>query len=192
MSKGFSVAVDREALVQEIAGLIRTWQRAIDDHDELVASRLGINRTDLRCLDAVMELGEGSAGEVGALARLSPATTTDALTRLERAGLVERRRDPRDRRRVLVHPTPAAVTAGREAYATLDEGGRRLLAELSDEQTVGVRDFLRGARALQEAATAALRAAPPPRLPRAARAQETPGPGARGGVSPDAPPRDTR
>lgn len=160
MSKGMSVEDDPAALAAEIAGLVRAWQRAIDAHDDLVASRLGINRTDLRCLDAVLELGEGSAGAVGALARLSPATTTDAVTRLERAGLVERRRDPHDRRRVLVCSTAAAIAAAREAYAPLGEGGERLLRGLSREQTVAVRDFLRGALALQEEVTAAL-AAPP-------------------------------
>jgi MarR family transcriptional regulator, organic hydroperoxide resistance regulator len=44
-------------------------------------------------------------GDIGARLHLDTGTLTPLLKRLERAGLVARRRDPADERRVLVEPT---------------------------------------------------------------------------------------
>jgi len=48
-----------------------------------------------------------TVGEIGARLRLDSGTLTPLLKRLERAGLVARRRDPADERRVVVTVTPA-------------------------------------------------------------------------------------
>lgn len=82
--------------------LRRLIAQAVATH-EAVAVSLGINPTDLRCVQLV-------AGEPGItpsrLAELSGLTTgaiTGVLDRLERAGFVVRASDPADRRRTLVH-----------------------------------------------------------------------------------------
>jgi DNA-binding MarR family transcriptional regulator len=46
-----------------------------------------------------------TVGEIGARLYLDSGTLTPLLKRLEQAGLVQRRRDPADERRVLVEPT---------------------------------------------------------------------------------------
>jgi hypothetical protein len=42
-------------------------------YDELVAARLGINRTDLRCLDLLHETGTMSAGQLAVGSASPPA-----------------------------------------------------------------------------------------------------------------------
>lgn len=69
-------------------------------YDELVAARLGINRTDLRCLDLLHETGNMSAGQLAVGSGLTTGATTRMLDRLERIGYIRRLPDRDDRRRV--------------------------------------------------------------------------------------------
>jgi DNA-binding MarR family transcriptional regulator len=69
---------------------------------DLVATRVGLNSTDLECLDLLYLAGATTAGRLSAHTGLTTGATTAAIDRLERAGFVARRRDPNDRRVVLV------------------------------------------------------------------------------------------
>lgn len=98
---------DRRA---ELAGLIRQYQRDSDAFDQAVADRLGLNRTDLRCLDLLFELtanGESvTPKSLAETACLTPSTLTNILDRLERARYVRRVRDLENRRQVHLEITP--------------------------------------------------------------------------------------
>jgi DNA-binding MarR family transcriptional regulator len=69
---------------------------------DLVATRVGINSTDLECLDLLQLAGPTTAGQMSAHSGLTTGATTAVIDRLERAGFVRRRRDPEDRRVVVV------------------------------------------------------------------------------------------
>lgn len=69
---------------------------------DLVATRVGVNSTDLECLDLLYLAGATTAGRLSAHTGLTSGATTAVIDRLEHAGLVTRRRDARDRRVVLV------------------------------------------------------------------------------------------
>jgi len=69
---------------------------------DLVATRVGINSTDLECLDLLQLAGSTTAGQMSAHSGLTTGATTAMIDRLERAGYVRRRRDAADRRVVVV------------------------------------------------------------------------------------------
>jgi DNA-binding MarR family transcriptional regulator len=69
---------------------------------DLVATRVGINSTDLECLDLLQLAGPTTAGQMSARSGLTTGATTAMIDRLERAGYVRRRRDAADRRVVVV------------------------------------------------------------------------------------------
>src|SRR5215204_1177019 len=69
---------------------------------DLVATRVGINSTDLECLDLLQMAGPTTAGGMSERSGLTTGATTAMIDRLERAGFVRRRRDPGDRRVVVV------------------------------------------------------------------------------------------
>lgn len=69
---------------------------------DLVATRVGINSTDLECLDLLQLAGPTTAGQMSSHSGLTTGATTAVIDRLERAGFVRRRRDPKDRRVVVV------------------------------------------------------------------------------------------
>jgi DNA-binding MarR family transcriptional regulator len=142
---------EREALLWEVARAVAQLQSATYLVDEAAAGRLGINRTDLRVLGLLLEHGAMTAGRVGAAAGLSPAATTVALDRLERAGYAQRLRDSADRRSVLVEPLPVARAQIEQLYGPVGREGMERLTRYSDEQLALLRDFLAEGYRLQVA-----------------------------------------
>ena len=71
-------------------------------HSQAIARRIGINSSDLECLDLIVMDGPATAGEIGRRTGLTSGAVTGLIDRLERQGLVERTADARDRRKVLV------------------------------------------------------------------------------------------
>ena len=70
---------------------------------QFAADRIGINATDLNCLNILSFSGQMTAGELARATGLTTASITGVLDRLEEAGYVRRERDSKDRRRVVVH-----------------------------------------------------------------------------------------
>jgi DNA-binding transcriptional ArsR family regulator len=69
---------------------------------QAAADRIGLNATDLNCLNILSFSGELTAGELARETGLTTASITGVADRLEEAGYVRRERDPRDRRRVVI------------------------------------------------------------------------------------------
>src|SRR5262249_12256587 len=83
---------------------------------QVSAERIGINATDLNCLNILALSGHLTAGELARRTGLTTASITGVLDRLEDAGFVRRQRDSQDRRRGVVYldaaPGPRGVAPG--------------------------------------------------------------------------------
>lgn len=88
-----------------------------------------------------------TVGAIGAELQLDSGTLTPVLKRMEQAGLVHRRRDPQDERRVLVEVTPsgwelrtraAGVPAAIAARFGMDEAALRRLKRDLERITAGI------------------------------------------------------
>jgi DNA-binding MarR family transcriptional regulator len=148
----------RQALVAAIGMATQAFQRSTDAFDDTVAQRLGLNRTDLRCLDWLVD-GPKTAGQLAAATGLTSAATTTLLDRLERRGLVRRVRDAADRRKVLVEMTELGWQQTNEFYVPLAQEGARMLAQYTDAQLTAMRDHLLAATALIDRHRAHIRGA---------------------------------
>jgi DNA-binding MarR family transcriptional regulator len=73
--------------------------------DTRAAEALGVNLTDLHCLNIVENRGGVTAGALAAEAGLTTGAVTGVVDRLERAGYARRVRDATDRRRVQIEVT---------------------------------------------------------------------------------------
>jgi DNA-binding MarR family transcriptional regulator len=69
---------------------------------QAAADRVGLNATDLNCLNILSFSGEMTAGELARATGLSTASITGVADRLEEAGYVHRERSLKDRRRVVI------------------------------------------------------------------------------------------
>jgi DNA-binding MarR family transcriptional regulator len=87
---------------------------------------------------------------------LTPAAVTALIDRLEARGLVRRRPDTRDRRKVLVEATDKTHDLILETYAPTARAGLELLASYSLDELATIRHFLEEVLALQQRMTAVL------------------------------------
>jgi DNA-binding MarR family transcriptional regulator len=147
----FVRAATREDVLAEVTEELRLSGVTNDIADQVIADYLGLNRTDMRCLDIIERLDGVTAGQLASEAGLSTGAVTTVLDRLERSGFARRVPDPGDRRRVLVELTPAARRDLEELYAPLADATLRQLESYSTDEISLVRDFLRDNRRLNEA-----------------------------------------
>lgn len=84
-------------------------------------------------------------GKMSARLMVHPASVTNTIDRLERSGLVRRRRDERDGRRVLAEITPEGRRLAEQATVPLNRSAFGL-AMLDDDQVALVNALLRRVR----------------------------------------------
>jgi DNA-binding MarR family transcriptional regulator len=162
---------DRKARLEAIEQRIREVTRLTLVFSQQMASQLGVSTTDLECLNLVAGGADVTAGALAMKTGLTTGAITGAIDRLEQAGLVERRKDDTDRRKVIVveksatwraHPssglmrkTVAGVLAhyddeqlaflGR-ALADLCEAGKTVLASMRADEKPEASASARGRR----------------------------------------------
>jgi DNA-binding MarR family transcriptional regulator len=131
--------------------LIRLLQAYTTESARLAAEfsgRHGLHTTDLHALIAVLNAdGRGTpltAGRLGTHLGLSSGATTALVDRMERHGYVERVKDPRDRRRVVLTYGEAAARMGRAFFGPLGADMDALLAGFAPEELAAVERFLVG------------------------------------------------
>jgi DNA-binding MarR family transcriptional regulator len=108
------------------------------------AERIGINVTDLNCLNILSMRGSMTAGELARETGLTTASITGVLDRLEEAGFVRRERDTQDRRRVVVRLIPGRGMrdVGRVFHPVVT-AWRSVAAQYTDEQLETILAFQR-------------------------------------------------
>ncbi|MFE3260899.1 MarR family winged helix-turn-helix transcriptional regulator [Nocardia sp. NPDC059091] len=124
-------------------------QAAVDDVDQAAATVLGVNRTDLRCLEVLVR-GESTPGALAAELGLTSGSVTTMLDRLAKLGHVTREPEPGDRRKVLVRITPATMARAWEIYGPIAEEGAAEMAGSSATELRTILDFLTRSRELQQ------------------------------------------
>ena len=146
---------NKRQVFEQLLAELRGSQSATARFDQAVADAAGLNRTDMRILDALDREEAVPAGRLAEVTGLSSGAMTTELDRLERAGYARRARDAGDRRRVLVELTERAATLQRfyaehAAYAErlcrpdiLTDFGLRTLS--SEHPQFSARAYHRGA-----------------------------------------------
>jgi DNA-binding MarR family transcriptional regulator len=102
-----SSRITKQARIDALVDAFRANGNLDRAFDHLAAQRLGVNPTDLLCLNVIERRGGLTAGELAGEAGLTSGAITGVIDRLERAGYAARERHPGDRRRVTIAVTPA-------------------------------------------------------------------------------------
>ena len=129
--------VETESRVTELAGeLQRVLSKVFSvlrrgDTNRGAAGDLTL--AQLSILLTLLDRGPIRMTELAAHEHVRTPTTTVAIRRLEKLGLVKRSRDPSDLRAVLVDVTPRGLVQHKEALAARRAQLAALLSKLSDE-----------------------------------------------------------
>jgi DNA-binding MarR family transcriptional regulator len=143
------VSDSRQALITAVGSAVKAYQRSTDALDDVAADHIGVNRTDLRCLDWLSD-GPMTAGQLTEATGLSSAATTTLLDRLEQKGLVRRLRDATDRRKVLVEMTELGQRLAGDIYEPLAREGGGMLEHYSDAELTLIREVLDTSREITD------------------------------------------
>jgi DNA-binding MarR family transcriptional regulator len=137
-------APDRAKLIAELSHQARVstlWTVLLHN---AIASRSGINVTDMQCINLLQLRGPMTPGQLAdAMFLTTGGAITTVIDRLEKAGMVRRRRDEQDRRRVLVEVAeegPVTELSGR--FQPVAEVYGKLLDVYTDEQLELILDYL--------------------------------------------------
>src|ERR1700733_430557 len=133
---------ERAQLAIEFAAAVRKTGSLMQLVGQFAADRIGINATDLNCLNILRFSGQMTAGDLARATGLTTASITGVLDRLEEAGYVRRERDSKDRRRVVVHlDATRGLRDVAPVFAPVVEAWRAAAAQYSDEQLALILGF---------------------------------------------------
>jgi DNA-binding MarR family transcriptional regulator len=133
----------KSELIDELVREFRTSGNVDDAFDNLAAKRLGVNETDLHCLNIIENAGGITAGALAVEAGLTTGAVTGVIDRLERAGFARRIRDQGDRRRVKVEVTKAFYARADKIWGPPRADWGRTLSKFSAEELEVITEFLR-------------------------------------------------
>ncbi|MGV0993831.1 MAG: MarR family winged helix-turn-helix transcriptional regulator [Mycobacterium sp.] len=126
---------------QQVADLAADLQRILSKliivlrrSDNQAGTRPDLTLAQLSILLTLLDSGPIRMTELAARERVRTPTTTVAIRRLEKLGLVKRSRDPSDMRAVLVEVTPEGLVQHGEALATRRAYLAAMLTRLSEEE----------------------------------------------------------
>jgi len=117
---------------------IRRILRAAEFAARDLSRTTGLTPSQVVVLQIITREGEPGVGAIAEAARLSQATVTALLDKLEDRGLVRRRRDQQDRRRVFVESTPAGRSLLNETPDVLQDRFAASFRKLADWEQAGI------------------------------------------------------
>ncbi len=133
-------------LGQQLRDEIMGYFGAASDFSESLAKKLKLSRTDMRCLELIGRHGPLTAGRLAEESGLTTGAVTFILDRLEETGMVTRRRDTEDRRRVWVEIEPDARKRLEEMQQPVAEQMREVTQHFKADELAVVRDYMRRAK----------------------------------------------
>ena len=128
-------------------------------YSQSVAGRLGMNSTDLECLDHILR-GPVTAGRLAELTGLTTGAITGVIDRLERIGLARRESDPDDRRKTVVRALPTVLERIAPLFEPMERAAMGVLSKYRDDELALILNFLTRARDAALTAMSELRALP--------------------------------
>jgi DNA-binding MarR family transcriptional regulator len=137
---------DRAELVRTVQAAARGLHNAVDTLNQTVADQLGVNRTDLRCIQMLGQFGPRTAGQLAEASGLTTGAVTSVIDRIERANFARRVRDEVDRRRVYVELTPSSGQRMFAIYRDLVTSSAASVEGYSDAELLLIREFLQRGR----------------------------------------------
>jgi DNA-binding MarR family transcriptional regulator len=156
---GVDELADKRAVVRELGRTAPALVAQSQRFQEAVAQRIGINPTDLKCLNILRELGSATAGELAGRIGLTTGAITRMIDRLVRAGYVRRHHDTTDRRRVIVSPEPEPLAELAGLYGAMHAAWTELLTTYPADKLEFLLDVFRRMREVAHSETDRMRKA---------------------------------
>jgi MarR family transcriptional regulator, organic hydroperoxide resistance regulator len=122
----------------------RMWDlvHALDVRSKRMARELGVTGPQRLVIRLLGQNPDMTASDIAATLGMHPSTLTGILSRLEAQGMLARRTDADDRRRLRFKLTARGSRVDRERKGTVEASVRRALARSSETTITNTVDFL--------------------------------------------------
>jgi DNA-binding MarR family transcriptional regulator len=101
---------------------------------------VGLNATDMECIGLLFLKGVSTPSELARHTGLTSGATTAMLDRLEKAGLIERRPNPDDRRGTLIVPAKSSAEKAAAWFASARKAQDELISSYSEKELEMIAD----------------------------------------------------
>ena len=105
-----------------------------------MAESVGLNMTDMECLRFLFLKTISTPSELAKHTGLTSGATTAMLDRLEKAGLIERKPNPDDRRGTLILPTVSSAEKAASWFQSSQEAQEALILSYSEKDQEVIAD----------------------------------------------------
>lgn len=99
-----------------------------------VSEWAGLNVTDMECLRLLFLKGTASPSELARHTGLTSGATTAMLDRLEKAGMIERKPNPNDRRGFLIAPAKSSGEKAASWFESARQAQDKLISSYSESE----------------------------------------------------------
>lgn len=124
----------RAVLLEELEEAMRRSSAQGVLYGQTVANVAGIANSDLECVDILYLEGRVTAGRLAEVTGLTTGAITGVVDRLEKAGLVRRERDEKDRRKVFISVVPESIDRLSKFYVPMQQAMEKICSGYSDEE----------------------------------------------------------
>ncbi|HEV3329562.1 MAG TPA: MarR family transcriptional regulator [Bryobacteraceae bacterium] len=131
----------RAELIQTVGTEVRRFLAGGIFFNLKVAEDIGINATDLQCLNVLELQGSATPTELAGWSRLTTGGITVVLDRLEKAGFIRRDPNPKDRRSTIIRPVMPAFAKLETIYRSKAEGLAKALSCYNNSELETIVDF---------------------------------------------------
>lgn len=147
MSRANSKKNNRRELLNRLRDLGRKISTQTVFLHQAIAQSVGLNATDTKCMDLILSHPHGSvtAGGLSGMTGLTTGAITHILDRLEKRQFIERVRDTRDRRKVLIRVRPESLEPLAPKYEEIGKAYMNLADRYGDKELQLICDYMESA-----------------------------------------------
>lgn len=133
--KGIAMTKTTKTNLQQRALLaVRDYGIQLTQFRNAMSEWAGVNVTDMECLRLLFLKGVATPSELARHTGLTSGATTAMLDRLEKAGLIERRPNPDDRRGTLIAPAKSSAQKAAAWFESARQAQAALISSYSTEE----------------------------------------------------------
>ena len=130
----------KEELKQRALAAVREYGIHLTLFRNAMSEWAGLNVTDMECLRLLFAKGVATPSELARHTGLTSGAATAMLDRLEKAGLIERKPNPNDRRGTLITPAESAAANAASWFASARHAQDELMSSYSESELEVIAD----------------------------------------------------
>ena len=132
----------KKELVRQALSAVREYNYSKVLFRNTIVEKLGVNITDWECLGLLLQKGVSNPTELSKHTGLTSGATTAMLDRLERSGIIERRRNPEDRRGTLIFVVKEKAAEIATILASAIRAQDQFLSSYTEKELEFLADFI--------------------------------------------------